>query len=144
MGGGRGIRVWASGMLAIAGGVLMVASGYASRGLLLTALGFVESDLGRYLGGIEGLTVGIAIDIVVFLIALGGVTVVFGGLTLLLRHRTIGRLLIMLGGGAGFLGLAVTFGFAAFRLGLSGALAYADYWVGLVLAIIARRVAKGI
>ncbi len=141
---GRSIVVWSSGLLALAGGALMILSGYASRGFLVMALGIAETEIPQYIGGIAGLTAELAVSIIVFLIALGGITVIFGGIALLARRRTIGRLLIMLGGGAGFLGLLLTFGFTAFRLGLDSALGHAPYWIGLVLAVVARRVAKGI
>jgi hypothetical protein len=140
---GSRTRAWASGILAVVGGVLMVASGYGSRSFLLAALNIAESDIPQYLGGIAGLTASLAVSIVAFLIALGGLTVVLGGCALLARHRTAGRLLIMLGGGAGFLGLLVTFGYAAVRLGLTATLAYAPYWLGLVFAVVGRRLAKG-
>ncbi len=142
--GGRSILAWSSGLLAIVGGVLMVFSGYATKGFLLTALNIAENEANQLVSGIAGLTVSLAIEIVTFLIALGGVTVVLGGLALLARHRTVGRLLIMLGGGAGFFGLLVTFGLAVLKVGLSGAFGYAPYWVGLIMAVVARRLAKGI
>ncbi len=122
----------------------MIASGYATRSLLLLALGIIEGEIPQYIGGIAGLTATLAVDILVLLIALGGFTVILGGLALLTGHRTTGRLLILLGGGAGFLGLLITFGLAAFRLGLNQTVAYTPYWIGLVLAVVARRLGKGI
>lgn len=108
------------------------------------ALDVAEGEIPQYLGGIAGLTAALAISILVLLIALGGFTVILGGLVLLARRRTIGRFLILLGGGAGLLGLLITFGMAVFRLGFNQSLAYTPYWVGLVLAVVARRIAKGI
>lgn len=138
------VRVWSSGILAIAGGVLMVASGFAARGLLFTTLNLVEGEIPQYLGGIVGLTATLVVSIIALLIALGGFTVALGGISFLMHHRTTGRLLILLGGGAGVLGLLVTFGYAAFRLGLGVALSYVPYWIGVALAIVARWMAKGI
>jgi hypothetical protein len=136
-------RRWAGGILAIVGGVLMVYSGYASRGFLLSALQFAGQNVGSYLAGIEGLTVELAITILATLVALGGLTVVAGGIIILTGHSTTGRILISLGGGAGFLGLLISFGLASYKLGLSSAEGYLWYWVGLVFAIVGRRVAKG-
>jgi hypothetical protein len=144
MGGLGGVRAWSSGILAITGGVLMVASGFASRGLLSTALNLVEGEIPHYLWGTVGLTATLVVSLIALLIALGGFTVVLGGFSFLMRHRTAGRLLVLLGGGAGILGLLVTFGFATFRLGLGVALGYAPYWIGVALAIFARWMAKGI
>ena len=137
-----GLRALGAGALAVVGGLLMVASGFAAGGLLLTALDVVEGEIPRYLGGVEGLTATLAVGIVSTLIALGGVTVVAGGVSLGFGHRTTGRSLILLGGGASFLGLLITFLYSSYRLGLSGTLAYTPYWVGVALAVAARRLGR--
>ncbi|HZW85455.1 MAG TPA: hypothetical protein VFE91_06100, partial [Nitrososphaerales archaeon] len=59
------------------------------------------------------------------------------------RHTTTGRVLIYLGGGAGFLGLLISFGYSAYRLGLDPVLGYLPYWLGLALAVAGRRISKG-
>ena len=122
----------------------MVASGYASHGLIYLALGYAASEVPAYLTGFsEGVTV-LSLSMLELIIALGGVTVMGAGLALLWGHRTIGRTLLFLGGGAGFLGVAIAFGFAVLNLGVGSALSYAAYWVGLFLAALARAIAKGI
>ena len=138
-----GVRKLASSALAIAGGALMVVGGVASHSFLLSILGLVDSNLPNYVSGIP-LDLGqLSILVVSVLIGLGGITVIAGGVMILAGHVTVGRLLIMLGGGAGFLGLLVSFGYTAFTSGIANALGHAYYWIGLILAVVGRRVAKG-
>lgn len=138
-----GFRSRAAGAIAIVGGALMVGSGYTSRGLLYTALGYAAPRIQDILNGAAASIAVLAVTALEFIIALGGVTVAIGGLTVIFGHVSSGRALIWLGGGAGFLGLLVSFGYSAFRLGgLGPVLAYFPYWVGLALAISARRLAK--
>jgi hypothetical protein len=133
-------RLWASGLLAMVGGFLMIWSGYVSRGLLYQAIG---AEVPAVLSGVFASTALLVISILELINALGGVTVIVGGLVLVSGHARTGRIVILLGGGAGFLGLLVTFGYSAYKLGVSQMVTYAPYWVGLVLAVVARRVAKG-
>ena len=139
-----GIRLYAAGTLAIVGGILMLGSGYVSRGFLYTALGYAVPYIPDLLNGAAANAALIAITALELVIALGGLTVLFGGLMILIHHTTVGRTLIYLGGGAGFLGLMVSFGYSAYKLGgLDPVLSYLPYWVGLALAITGRRLAKG-
>jgi len=119
-----------------------LASGYVAHGLLLSALGLVEGEIPRYVGGIAGLTATLVVDIVALLISLGGFTIVIGGAAVILSHRTTGRLLIALGGGAGFIGLLISFGYTAFSLGVGAVLGSIYYWIGLVAAATGRQIAK--
>ncbi|MBI3840748.1 MAG: hypothetical protein HY297_02135 [Thaumarchaeota archaeon] len=136
------LRTATSGALAVLGGLLMLASGYASRGILFAALGYVGDEIPSYLVGSTESAAGFAVTALQLIIALGGLTALAGGAALLRHHRTIGRTLIFLGGGAGFLGVAISFAFAAYRLGLGPALGYAPYWAGLAMAAGARQLAK--
>lgn len=139
-----GIRRYLAGGLAMLGGLLMVASGYTSRGFLYTALGFAEPHVSDFLSGAAASAAILAITAVELMIAFGGVTVAVGGLAILMGHATTGRALVYLGGGAGFLGLVVSFGYSAYKLGgLDPVLSYLPYWVGLAMAIVGRRLAKG-
>ena len=122
----------------------MFTSGYASKGILYTALGYAAPRLSDFLSGTELSATVLAITILELLMALGGITVMVGGFTILIRHSTVGRALIWLGGGAGLLSLVLGFGYAVFRLGgLSPVLSYLPYWVGLAFAILGRHLAKG-
>ncbi len=139
-----GIRAYAAGALAVVGGLLMLASGYSSRGFLYTALGFAEPRFSDFLSGAALGAAVIGVTVLELVIALGGLTVIAGGLMVILHHTTAGRVLIWLGGGAGFIGLLVGFGYSVYRLGgIDPVLAYLPYWAGLAMAIVGRRLAKG-
>ena len=140
MGGKR----YLAGGLAVAGGFLMLVSGYTSRGFLYTALGYAEPRISDFFSGAAASTAVFAVTVLELIIALGGLAVVLGGMTIMVRHTTIGRTLIYLGGGAGFLGLLVSLGYSAYKLGgLDPVLSYLPYWVGLGLAVTGRWFAKG-
>ena len=139
-----GLRRYAAGTLAVVGGIFMLASGYTSRGFLYTALGYGANEVPNLLSGFAGSLALMAITILELVIALGGITVALGGLIILGRHTTVGRILIYLGGGAGFLGLVISFGYSVYKLGgIDPVLAYIPYWVGLAMAVTGRRLARG-
>ena len=122
----------------------MLGSGYTSRGLLYTALGDTEPRIIDFFGGIIAGAAFLAIAMLEVVIALGGVTVAAGGIIILARHSTTGRVLILLGGGASFFGLLITFGYSAYKLGGFGpTFSYLPYWLGLAFAVAGRRLAKG-
>jgi hypothetical protein len=133
-------RLAIGGLLAMVGGVLMVYSGYVSHGLLYQAFGQLVLP---YLGGWEASTASLVISVLELLNALGGITVFVGGLVLLSGHGRTGRIIILLGGGAGLLGLIASFGYSTYKLGFDQTLSYEPYWVGLVLAVVARRISRG-
>ncbi len=137
------LRRWGSGALAVAGGLLMLGSGYVSHSILYLALGYAQSQIPNFLAGTSETLTSLAVAVLEFMVTFGGATVAAGGLALLAGHRTTGRALLFLGGGAGFLGVAVSFGLAAFNLGIGAASSYAGYWLGVVLAVIARSLARG-
>ncbi|MDA4119341.1 MAG: hypothetical protein OK436_02020 [Thaumarchaeota archaeon] len=138
-------RRWAAGILAIVGGILMLGSDYTSRSFLYLALGYTEPRIIDFLNGVVADAAVFAIATLELIIALGGVTVGVGGIIILARHSTTGRILILLGGGAGFLGLLISFGYSTYKLGgLGPALSYLPYWVGLAFAVVGRRLAKGV
>jgi hypothetical protein len=139
-----GARLYAAGALAIIGGFLMLASGYTSRGFLYTALNIAEPRISDLLSGMAANAAVLAVTALELVIALGGLTVIIGGLLVFTSHKTMGRALIYLGGGAGFVGLLVSFGYSAYKLGgISPVLAYLPYWVGLAMAVSGRWLAKG-
>ena len=134
-----GLKRYLAGTLVAFGGLLMVLSGYSSRGFLYTALGYAQPEISNFLSGIAENAAVLAITMVELVIALGGLTVLAGGLIILTNHTTTGRALGYLGGGAGFLGLVVSFGYSVYRLGgFDPVLSYLPYWVGLVMAIAGR------
>jgi hypothetical protein len=122
----------------------MLGSDYTSRGLLYTALGYAEPQVSNLLSGVAASVTILVITIVELMIAFGGLTVLVGGLIIISHHTTTGRALVYLGGGAGFLGLVVSFGYSVYRLGgLDPVLSYLPYWAGLAMAVVGRRLAKG-
>jgi len=139
-----GVRLYAAGALAVIGGFLMLASGYTSRGFLYTALNLAEPHIYDFLNGVTANIAVLAVATLELVITLGGLAVIVGGLAVLMRHRTMGRVLIYLGGGAGFLGLLVSLGFSVYKLGgINPVLAYLPYWVGLTMAVTGRWLTKG-
>jgi hypothetical protein len=139
-----GTQLYAAGALAFVGGFLMLASGYTSRGFLYTALNLAEPHISDFLSGMTASIAVFAVTILELVVALGGIAVMIGGLIVLTNHNTTGRTLIYLGGGAGFLGLVVSFGYSVYRLGgFNPVLAYLPYWVGLAMAVSGRWLAKG-
>jgi len=123
----------------------MLVSGYTSRGFLFTALNLAEPHISDFLSGMAASAAVLAVTLLELVVAVGGLIVVIGGLILLVHHTTTGRTLIYLGGGAGFLGLLVSFGYSAYKLGgINPVLAYLPYWVGLALAVSGRWLAKGV
>ena len=139
-----GLKRYLAGALAALGGLLMVLSGYTSRGFLYTALGYAQPEISSLLSGMAENAAVLAITAVELVIAFGGMSVMVGGLAVFTGHTTTGRVLIYLGGGAGFLGLIVSFGYSVYRLGgLDPILSYLPYWVGLTMAVVGRRLAKG-
>jgi hypothetical protein len=79
--------------------------------------------------------------ILIFISSLGGIAVVAGGFFVWKNHITMGKLLISLGAGVGFLWVL----FLIFTLASTGDL-FSQYsvigWAGLILAFIARLLAK--
>lgn len=142
MGEHSNFLIRASFVLALAGGLLMVASGFAAHGFMLSVLGDVASVVPKYIGGIAGVTAAVAIWIVSILIALGGVTVIIGAFLIFRRHVTLGRILLALGGGTGFIGFFISFAYVTLTAGISSALALAPYWLGLIFVIAAGRAAR--
>jgi hypothetical protein len=133
--------LYASGTTAIIGGLLMFLGGVTNHSLVLWILPMLNEEILTRLPAPTQPEATLAIDFIAALVSLGGVTVVFGGISLLLRRRSIGRMLIALGGGAGIIGLVLALGYAVFVSGLASVSAHVGYWTGVVLAVLARRLA---
>jgi len=143
--GSMSARLYAAGALAVIGGIFMLASGYSARGFLYTALNLAEPHISDFLSGTAASIAVLAVTTVELIVALGGLAVVLGGGVILAGHTSVGRAIIYLGGGAGFLGLLISFGYSAYKLGgIDPVLAYFPYWVGLAMAVSGRRLAKGV
>lgn len=133
--------LYASGTLAILGGLLMFLGGVTTHSLALWILPTLNEEILARLPAPAGAGAILAVDVIAALVSLGGLTVVFGGISLLLKHKSIGRILIALGGGAGLIGLLLALGYSVLVSGLTNVGAHAGYWIGVVLAVVARRLA---
>ncbi len=120
----------------------MIAGGLSSRGFLLQIISYAEKVVPGSLSGEAGTIAGYALAVLAFLVSLGGIAVAIGGVLMLLRHSALGRLLVALGGGAGFIGLMLGAGYALATQGPSGILQHVYYWVGVALAAVARWIAR--
>ena len=132
----------ASGAVAVLGGLLMFLGGVTSHSVVLWILPTLRQEvLTRLPTAVQGEAT-LAVEAIAGLVSLGGITVVAGGLSLLLGRKTTGRTLVALGGGAGFLGLSIALGYTAVVSGLGSVASHTGYWVGVVLAVAARRLAS--
>ncbi len=121
----------------------MFLGGVTSHSVVQWILPMLQQEVVAKLSGPIQTGTTITVDVIASLVSLGGITVVLGGLSLLLGRRSIGRMLIALGGGAGFLGLSLALGYTVLTSGPGSVSAHAGYWAGVVLAVMARRLAKG-
>jgi hypothetical protein len=138
----RNNRVKFGGVLAIFGGILIVASGFAIHGFTLTVLDWLVENAPNYLPPNITPFLVVVLEILSGLIALGGITVIFGGIVILSGHLTSGRLLIAFGGGTGFIGFLIALGYSFLTSGPSSIIVHVEYWVGVVIAVVARWMAK--
>jgi len=116
----------------------MIFGGIASHSLVLWILPLLQQEILDHLPSPAGPAARVSVDLIALLVSLGGVTVIFGGISLILSHRTAGRLLVALGGGAGFIGLLLALGYYALVNGVSGITDHSGYWLGVLLAAVAR------
>jgi len=124
--------------LAFIGGGLIIASGFSVHGILLSLLSLVSGGIPTVLPGAIAIPLSITVSFLSALVALGGVTVLLGGIALYRRHIFVGRFLIALGGGASFLGFLLSIAFAVATQGVASVDAHSQYWIGVVVAVLAR------
>jgi hypothetical protein len=130
----------AGAVYAFAGGLLLIFSGYRTSSFLLSVLSIaqqqsiVPADIKTILG--------IAGPILSAIISLGGLLVLAGGGLLIAKHKSTASILIALGGGFGFLGIVIALGYAVYSSGLSTIITHTDYWIGVLIASIAREIGK--
>jgi len=129
------------GILAIVGGVLILTSGYRTGSFLVTAASYSEAKFGSFLSGQELSTIQIALIVLSFVIGFGGLLAILGGVLVISKHLTIGKILIGLGGGVGFIGIAISVGYAIYVNGFSILATHVDYWLGILIASIGRYLA---
>gem|GEM_PF-4259024 len=131
-----------AGTLAVTGGALILASGFSSHSIMLEMVSLFKEKVSTLLPAMIQLIVGTCILALSVLIALGGITVILGGAAVLFQRRTLGRLLVAIGGGAGFIGLAIALGYVLITAGVASLLVHGEYWLGVLLAAVGRHLAR--
>jgi hypothetical protein len=131
----------AGGILGIIGGILILQSGVSTRSFMLTLAAYSFKRFGQGLPGIAQDSIDLTLLVLGALIALGGLLAILGGFLVLLKHRLSGKILIALGGGMGFIGIAITMGYDVFATGISSLFTHVQYWIGIVIASIGRYLA---
>jgi len=139
----RRIRSRVGGVLSVLGGLLIVLSGFAIHGFTLTVLDWLTGAAPKYVPPNLAPFLIIVLQALIDLITLGGITVIFGGILILLGRRFTGRLLVALGGGTGLIGFVIAFGYSLVTTGPLGVIIHLEYWIGIVIAIAGRYLAKG-
>jgi hypothetical protein len=131
----------AGGILAIIGGLLIITSGFRTGSFLVTATNYSEAKFGSLLPGQALSAIQIGLIVLSFVIGFGGLLAIIGGLLILSKHLTIGKILLGLGGGVGFIGIAISVGYAIYVSGFSILVTHFDYWLGILVASVARYLA---
>jgi hypothetical protein len=126
----------------MAGGVLVVSSGFIEHGIIAEIIFYLGQHTSQLISGSASLVVQALMSILSFLIGLGGITIILGGIIILRNHITVGRLLIGLGGGVGMFGFIITFGYSLVIHGPVSIITHAYYWVGLLCSLIGAQLAK--
>lgn len=123
--------------LAIFAGVLLLGVGVTGAATWETIKNFVVSFFGDHWALI------LLFQALIFIASLGGVAVICGGALIGAGRTSIGKLFILLGTGAGLLGLLLAVALPGLQQG-SAALAIGTTTgtVGIVLSIVARKIAK--
>ena len=127
-----------AGILAIVAGVVLIASGVTSGSMLLTGLGYLDKDIGSSIGAAGQSFLQAVIVVVGFLVGLGGISAIAGGVLLLRGHGSLGRFLVGLGGGSAIFGVLLSIGRALLASEISAPIFYQPYftlyWIGAILA----------
>jgi hypothetical protein len=134
------------GVLAVIAGLILIVSGITSGSLFLTGLDYADRYLGPSIGTEGGLLLNLAITMLTFVVGLGGLLVVAGGLLLLGNQGFAGRLMMGLGGGTAVFGLLFSMAYALYAVGFSAPVFHQSYfslyWVGSILATIANLLSR--
>jgi hypothetical protein len=132
--------VIASGLTAIIAGFLILNSGFHTQSVMLSALLNPAFKQGQSaLPEMAQLVLRIGSLILGAIVSLSGILVLLGAGLVFLRHLTIGKILIALGGGVGFFGIGVALIYAiATSGGFSVLFSHVEYWIGLCIATFAR------
>ena len=130
--------VISGGILAILGGLLILGSGFRTSSFLLTLLSYSSGKYATVLPYPVDFATRAALTVLGFIIALGGLSAILGGILALLKHRTIGKLFVALGGGIGLIGIGIAVGYAIYTSGPSILVTHIEYWIGVLIASVGR------
>src|SRR2546428_5489731 len=123
-----------SGVLALIAGCDLIFSGYTSNPILLTFLMQISIPFAQYMTPTLLYWIELITSTLSILVGLGGFLVIIGGLLFFRKHKSLGKFLILLGGGIGILGLVFSMIEAYYLSGFSLVVFHAEYWVGIILA----------
>jgi hypothetical protein len=122
--------------IAIVAGILLLIAGVSGLATWETIKDFVTTHI------IDNTVVQIVFAFLIFIAALGGISVIIGGLLIGKNKLITGKLMISLGAGLGVIGLIFSF----YMVYIEGNFTIGSFFstgvMGLILSIIARFVAK--
>ncbi|MDG6995268.1 MAG: hypothetical protein JRN52_05030 [Nitrososphaerota archaeon] len=127
-------------ILAFAGGILLINSGYRTSSFLLTLLSLSESQ--KIVPDVVRTILLVAIPILTVIISLGGILVIAGGVLLLFKHKFSASVLIALGGGIGLIGIIIALGYSVYSAGIFSIITHIEYWIGVLIASTSRALGK--
>jgi len=122
--------------VAIVAGILLLISGISGLATWETVKEFVTNNL------TDDAVIQIVFAILIFIASLGGLAVIIGGILIGKENLSTGRFLIMLGAGMGIIGLIVSIYIAYVEGSLTIGSFFSIGFMGLLLSIIARSMAK--
>lgn len=123
-------------IIAIIAGILLLISGISGLAAWETIKDFVTENI------IDNNIVQIVFSILILIASFGGISVIIGGLLIGKDKKRTGRLFIALGAGMGLIGLLVTIIVAFTQGSLTVGSFFSIGMIGLILSIVARRMAK--
>ena len=122
--------------IAIVAGILLLLSGISGLATWERIGAFVEENIS------DNEAIQIVFAVLIFIASLGGLAVIIGGILIGKEKLGTGRFLIMLGAGMGIIGLIVSIYYAYNDGSLDIWGFFSIGFIGIVLSIIARMMAK--
>jgi len=123
-------------IIAIIAGVLLLISGISGLATWEAIKEFVTNNIA------DNAVIQIVFAILIFIASLGGISVIVGGILIGKDNVGTGKFLITLGAGLGIIGLIVSIYYAYVEGALNVWSFFSIGFIGLILSIIARIIAK--
>ena len=123
-------------IIAIIAGVLLLISGISGLATWEAIKEFVTINIA------DNAVIQIVFAILIFIASLGGISVIVGGILIGKDNVGTGKFLITLGAGLGIIGLIVSIYYAYIEGGLNVWSFFSIGFIGLILSIVARMMAK--